>query len=127
MRRLLITVALAASLAATAQASAKPGDLYVGVPGSGPNPGKVVRVNPETGAQHVVAKGHGLLSPDGGDFTKAGKLLISDYDAPGVFKINTRKGTVHPLALGGQFAGPTDVTVDPRATSTRRIPSRRQG
>lgn len=114
MRRLLITVALAASLAATSQASAKPGDLYVGVPGSGPAPGKVVRVNPRTGAQHVVASGHGLLSPDGGDFTKSGKLLISDYDAPGVFKINTNKGTVHPLALGGLFAGPTDVTIDPQ-------------
>jgi DNA-binding beta-propeller fold protein YncE len=112
MRRLLITVALAASLAAPSQASAKPGDLYVGVPDD-PD-GKVVRVNPKTGAQHVVASGHGLIGPDGGDFTKSGKLVIADYDADAVFKINPKTGKVSPFAMSGQFHGPTDVTVDPR-------------
>jgi sugar lactone lactonase YvrE len=117
MRASTIAAGLAALLVAASPAAAKPGDLYVGVPsGGGPGIGTIIRVNPDTGVQHVVASGDPLMAPDGGDFTKGGKLLISDYDADAVFKVNVKTGNVGPLAVGAPFAGPTDVTVGPHGS-----------
>jgi hypothetical protein len=97
------------------------GSLYATVPEAGPG-GRVVRVDPSTGAQTVVASGSrgGLLSrPFGITGTASGNLVVVNYHStagapPGtVVTINPRSGSQTLLASGGYLRQPFAVAVVP--------------
>jgi sugar lactone lactonase YvrE len=102
-----VVIALLAPPTFSPLAQAKPGDLYIGNAGNG----KVLRINHKSGAQHVVASGQGLNSPDSGAFDDKGRLVIADYGAAAVFRVNVDTGAVAPLASGPPLEGPTDVAI----------------
>ena len=99
---------------APALAQARPGDLFVGDPGSS----QVLRISHKTAHQKVVASGHDIADPDSGAFDDKGRLVISDYAAfqnhGAIFRINVGSGGVQTLASGAPFGrGPTDVAITP--------------
>ena len=113
-RRLsLVPIALVFAALLPPSAGANPGDFYVGNPGGG----NIVRINHHNAHQSVVASGGPLSSPDSGDFTSSGSLVIADYSASAgdgaVFKVDTQTGNVMPLASGSPFQGPTDAAIGP--------------
>jgi hypothetical protein len=97
------------------------GSLYATVPEAGPG-GRVVRVDPSTGAQSVVASGSrgGLLSrPFGIAGTASGNLVVVNYHGragapPGtVVSIHPRSGSQTLLGSGGYLRQPFAVAVVP--------------
>ena len=96
-----------------ASAQAKPGDLYVGDPGTS----TIWRIDPDNGHHHLVASGGDLDSPDSGAFTANGKLLIADYqtfaNVGAIFKVDPNTGDVSLVVTDPSFHGPTDVAIGP--------------
>ena len=97
------------------------GSLFATVPESGQG-GRVVRVDPSTGAQTVIASGSpgGLLSrPFGIAGTASGNLVVVNYHsragaaAGTVVSINPRSGSQTLLASGGFLRQPFAVAVVP--------------
>ena len=97
------------------------GSLYATVPESG-SAGRIVRVDPSTGAQTVAASGSpgGLLArPFGVAGTAGGNLVVANFNAtagaaPGtVVSINPRSGSKTLLASGGYLRQPFALAVVP--------------
>jgi Ca2+-binding RTX toxin-like protein len=113
-RAALIAIVIGAGVALVAPAaSAKPGDIYVGDPGT---PG-VVRVDSTTAVPQLFSSASTMDCPDGSTFGPDGTLYVADYCANGgdgaIFKVD-RAGAVSLLAEDDAvMAGPTDVAYGP--------------
>jgi RTX calcium-binding nonapeptide repeat (4 copies) len=115
------SVVCALVLAAAAPAAvAAPGDIYVADRDAGPGgTGAVIRVDPATGAQQVVASGEGLEDPTGiavdlFAFPGHDTLLVADPEAFGgggaVFRVDAATGLTQVISSGGRFVDPIGVT-----------------
>jgi Ca2+-binding RTX toxin-like protein len=115
------SLACALVLAAAAPAAvAAPGDIYVADRDAGPGgTGAVIRVDPATGAQQVVATGGGLEDPTGiavdlFAFPGHDTLLVADPAAFGgggaVFRVDPATGLTQVISSGGRFVDPIGVT-----------------
>jgi sugar lactone lactonase YvrE len=84
------------------------------------NRGAVIRVDPTTGAQSIVAKGDHFANPVGIAVEADGDILVaneSNYDTPGVFggaliRVDPTTGAQSIVAKGGNFKNPNDVAVE---------------
>lgn len=130
IRSSLGACALALSIAAPA-VSAAPGDIYVADRDAGPGAsGAIIKVDPATGAQQVVASGGDLVDPTGiavdlFNFPGHDTLLVADPEALGgagaLFRVDPATGLVQVISSGDRFVDPTGVTgflvvADPNAT-----------
>jgi hypothetical protein len=114
-----VVCALSLALAVPA-ALAAPGDIYVADRDAGPGgKGAVIRVDPTTGAQQVVASGGQLEDPTGiavdlVAFPGRDKLLVADPAAFGgagaVFRVDPSTGLTQVVSSGGRFVDPAGVT-----------------
>ena len=83
------------------------GSIIVVAAGTSADTGVVIRVNSGTGAQTVLASGHGLLNPIGVAVQGNGDILIADagnYPVDGgVFRIDHSSGALTRLVSGAGF------------------------
>jgi RTX calcium-binding nonapeptide repeat (4 copies) len=116
-----VTAALVLALAlVTPVAFAAPGDIYVADRDAGPGgTGAVIRIDPTSGAQQVVASGGELVDPTGiavdlFAFPGHDTLLVADPEALGgggaVFRVDPATGLVQVISSGGRFVDPTGIT-----------------
>jgi Ca2+-binding RTX toxin-like protein len=124
-------LACALALVAAPVALAAPGDVYVADRDAGPaGTGAVIKVDPASGAQQVVASGGSLVDPTGiavdiRGFPGHDTLLVADPEALGgtgaLFRVDPENGNVQVISSGDRFVDPTGVTgfltvSDPSAT-----------
>jgi sugar lactone lactonase YvrE len=96
----------------------------------------VIRINPATGAQSVVARGDPMCYPFGIAVDRQGRILVSDFgnllesgspvvsclrSGGGVIRIDPSNGlqswlSFNSPALGSLFLGPVGIAVDPAGT-----------
>jgi hypothetical protein len=128
------SVVCALVLAAAAPAAvAAPGDIYVADRDAGPGgTGAVIRVDPATGAQQVVASGGGLEDPTGiavdlFAFPGHDTLLVADPAALGgagaMFRVDPSTGVTQVVSSGDRFVDPTGVTGQYAVADANAIPS----
>jgi Ca2+-binding RTX toxin-like protein len=103
-----ILASLAGLAIAAAPAAAKPGDLIVG----DSDAGAVLRIDPNSGAQSLVADDSAFGSPDGIAFDARGNTFVVDYGADAVFRIG-RNGGVSTVASGAPFTNPSYIDYSP--------------
>ncbi len=126
---------VSALLAASSAASAATGDVYVadfGPTGGAASDGKIVQIDPRTGAQRVVSSGGLLSDPSGVAVDKDGSLVVADnnggqsqcIDGCGrLIRINPSTGAQSVISDGGEqnefddtppyFVNPTGVAIAP--------------
>ena len=109
----LAAISTLACLLVATPAAARPGDLIVG----DSDAGMVLRIDPSTGAQSVIADDFGDGNPDGIAFDKRGNILVSAYengfgDGDAVFKIS-RSGAVSTLTSGAPLGQPAYLDRSP--------------
>ncbi len=90
------------------------GDLIVADPSNGvPGSGKVVRVNPNTGAQTVISSGGNLVNPDGVALAANGDIYVADSGLATIIRIDPTTGAQTVVSSGGDFVEPTDLAIAP--------------
>jgi streptogramin lyase len=79
--------------------------------------GKVIRLNPNTGATHVLSKDDRFVDPGDLAFDGPNKLYVADYGAfggtGGVFKVNPSTGKTTVVSDDVQFEQPDGIAVAP--------------
>jgi DNA-binding beta-propeller fold protein YncE len=90
------------------------GDLFVADSDIAGGLGGVIRVNPATGAQMVVASGGFFTDPIGIAFDSNGNLVLADGFSGGtgaVIRVDPATGTQTVISAGGFFARPVGIAV----------------
>jgi len=81
--------------------------------------GGVIRVNPITGAQSMIASGGNFVDPDGITIDGNGQLLIADSQAyggsGGVIRVDPTTGTQTTVSSGGNFVTPVKIATEASA------------
>ncbi len=85
--------------------------VYVSDAGLG---GRILSVNPVTGAQGLVSAGFGL--PTGIDVEPSGQIIVADATAAQVIRVNPGTGAASLVSSGGELVFPFGVTAAPSGT-----------
>jgi DNA-binding beta-propeller fold protein YncE len=96
--------------AAASAATLHPGDILVAVTTGGT--GKIVQVDPASGAQSLVASGSGLKDPWGLAVAADGRIFVAGDGAHTVWVVDPATGTVTPLHTEPTFS-PVGLAIAP--------------
>jgi hypothetical protein len=115
-----VVVAAAFGLGAEAQAAPLiPGDLLVLDTDNGFGAGKVIEVDPHTGAQTIWASGGYLDQPTAMAFDGKGNLIVTDFEngySSAIIRINTTTSQQTEISKGGNLVGTVDLAIESAGT-----------
>jgi hypothetical protein len=88
-----------------------------GVAGQGGGPGRIIRVEPQTGAQSILSSAGLLVDPWGITVATNGDIFVTDPNGfssgARVIRINPMNGAQSPVSSGGMLVGPTGIAIVP--------------
>jgi len=91
-----------------------PGDIVIADPQDTGVPGVIVRVDPRTGEQAIVAQGENLIQPLGVVADSNGDLLVSDRGLPGrIIRVDGVTGAQAVVSEGQFFGSPYAIAIAP--------------
>lgn len=113
----LLSCLLASASKLAASVHLLPGDIIVtdqGQQGIGGFDGRIIRVDPATGAQTIISAGGLLFDPNSVTMDASGNLIVSDFNSSGgaIIRVDPATGTQTLIASGNLLSHPRGVTLD---------------
>jgi len=97
-------------------------DLVELIPGT-PGIGRIIKVDPDTGAQTLISSGGIFVSPNGVAVATNGDIIVADFETFGgtgkVIKVHPITGAQTIISSGGLFVDPAGIFIVPQAENEK--------